>query len=126
MVSSIAASAPQGRFREPRPKRYRLSEREASEFDFEIEVDQALQLDREHFAIPSGVERQLVVCDDISAPFGFGEMGQTKCWNSFQPKQLGGGEASMPGNDLASSHKDRIVEAEACDRSCDLFDLALL
>ena len=44
-----------------------LCEAEACQLDLEVEIDQALQLDRENFLIPAGVERELVVGKDVGS-----------------------------------------------------------
>jgi hypothetical protein len=47
-----------------------LGQREARELDIEVEVDQALELDREHFPVPTGIEGELVVGDHVGSPLG--------------------------------------------------------
>ena len=42
-----------------------LGEAEAGQVDFELEVDQPLQLDRQDRLVPAGVERELVVAEDV-------------------------------------------------------------
>jgi hypothetical protein len=52
-----------------------LGQREAGDLDIEIEIDEGLEFDREHFPVPAGIQRKLVVGDDISPALGGIEMG---------------------------------------------------
>jgi hypothetical protein len=51
-----------------------LGQREAGEFHVEVHLHEAIQLDRQHFAIPAGILRELVVRDDIGPALGRREM----------------------------------------------------
>ena len=55
-----------------------LADREAGELDVVLRLDQALQLDREQFLVPAGVQRELVVGEDVGPLLGLGEMREAQ------------------------------------------------
>ena len=58
-----------------------FGQREARQRDLEVEIDERLQLDRQDLAVPTGVEGELVVREDVGAPFFRREMGQPERGN---------------------------------------------
>ena len=52
-----------------------LGERKAGDLDVKVDVDERLQLDREHLAVPAGVQRELVVGDNVGPALCRIEMG---------------------------------------------------
>ena len=67
------------------PGRFRLIDGEvdlgkakAGQLYVEIEVDESLQLDREHLAIPAGAQGEFVVRKNISSSLGLAKMRERK------------------------------------------------
>jgi len=52
-----------------------FGEREARELDIELEIDQGLELDREHVSVPPGVQGQLVVGEHVGSSLRLVQMG---------------------------------------------------
>jgi hypothetical protein len=103
-----------------------FSGREASEVNVEIDVDEALQLDRQQLPVPSGVEGELVVGQHIGAPLSRAQMSQAHRRDAVQAEQLCGLDPAVAGNDLAVlSDQNWIGEAEPPDAVGDLPDLLL-
>ena len=88
--------------------------REAGELDVELEIDQALQLDRQDLAVPAGLLGQPVVGKDVGPLLGLGEVRKPDGRNGGKPEQLGRLDPPVPGNDLAGVvDQHRVGEAEA-------------
>jgi hypothetical protein len=103
-----------------------LGEGEAGELDIELDIDQGLQLDREHVAIPAGVLGELVVRDDVGPALSRAEVGQTKGWNALDSEELCGFDPAVTGDDLiVVADQHRVREPEALDAAGDLLDLLL-
>src|SRR5260370_9032860 len=100
--------------------------REAGHLDIEIELDEALQLDRQQLTIPSSVEGKLVVGHHIGAPLSRAQMSQAHRRDAVQAEQLCRLDSAMAGNDLAVlSDQNWIVESELPDAVGNLPDLLL-
>jgi len=52
-----------------------LGQREAGNLDTEVEIDEGLEFNREHFAVPARIQSKLVIRDDIGPALGGIEMG---------------------------------------------------
>ena len=94
------------------------AERKAGQCDvIELEVEEPLQLARQHGAVPTGQFSQPIVRYDVSAPIGRREIGQADRGHLAQAEQLGGFKAAVAGDDLeVVGDEDRIDEAEPLDR----------
>jgi hypothetical protein len=73
-------------------------ERKAGELNIEFEIHQCLKLDCQDLAIPTGIQRQLVVRENIGAAVCIAEMRQPNGRNFAMPEQPGRLETAMPGN----------------------------
>jgi hypothetical protein len=103
-----------------------LGEREAGDLDVEFQINKSLQLDGKQLAVPTGIEGQLVVGDDVGSALRRIEVGQAQRRNALHSQQLGGFHSAMPGDDLAViADQHRIGEAEPLDAVGDLPDLLL-
>ena len=77
-----------------------LREREAGELHVEFQVAQRPQLGRENCAVPSGIERELVVGEDVGAALRGVEVRQPQRRDAAEP-QLRRLQAPMTRDDLA-------------------------
>src|SRR6266852_5488277 len=103
-----------------------LGEREAGDLHTEFEIDKGLQFDREHLAVPAGVQGELVVGDDIGPTLSCIEVGQAKRRNALYPEKLSSFDAAVPGDDLVIiTDQDRVGETELLDAVGDLPDRLL-
>jgi hypothetical protein len=110
----------------PHRARDRSQRARAGDLGTEIEVDESLQLDREHLAIPPGIESQLVVGQHIGSALGGIEVGQAHGRHVLPANKLGGLHPAVSGNDLiVIADQNRIGEAEPRDAVGDLADLLL-
>src|SRR5690606_5472911 len=101
-----------------------LSQTEPGEFDVELKIDQRLQLDGEDLLVPAGIQRELVVRENIGPPLCFGEMRQGQRGHALHAEKLGRLDSSVACDDLAITRDEHgIGEAEALDRGCDLLEL---
>jgi hypothetical protein len=99
---------------------------EARQINLEIEVDQRLQFLRQDLTVPAAILGELVVGEEVSAPFRRSEVGEAKGRDLFHAEELGGLDPAVPGNDLAVvTDEDRIIESEPLDALGDLLDLLL-
>lgn len=75
-----------------------------------------MQLDRQQFPIPAGIECELVVGQHIGAAPGGREMRELYDRYLLHPDQPGGFKPAMPGNDLiVIGDQDRIGETKLAD-----------
>ena len=103
-----------------------FSKAEPGQLDIELKVDEPLQLDRQNLPVPAGVERQLVVSDDVSAPLSVREMRQFDCRHGLPAQRAGGLHPAMAGNDLAVlGDQHRVGESKPADRRRYLLELLL-
>jgi hypothetical protein len=103
-----------------------FGEREAGDLHVEIEIDEGLQLNREYLAIPAGIQRKLVVGEDVSPALRRIQVGQANRRDGLQADELGCLHPAMSGDDLVIiTDQDRIGEAELPDAVGDLPDLLL-
>jgi hypothetical protein len=103
-----------------------LGRREAGEFDVEIDVDEALQLDRQQLPVPACTGSKLIVSQQVSAPLSRVQMSQAHRRDVLQAEQLCGLDPAVAGNDPAVlTDQNRIGEAEMSDTVGDLTDLLL-
>jgi hypothetical protein len=103
-----------------------LGQGEAGDLDVEFQIDQRLQLDCQHLAVPAGIEGQLVVGQHIGPALGRIEVGQAQRRNTLHAQQLCGFHPAVAGDDLVIiADQDRIGEAEALNAVGDLPDLIL-
>ena len=99
---------------------------EPGQLDLDVEVDQALQLDRQKLLVPAGLLGELVVGQDVGALIGLAQMRQPAGGHRVDAEELGGFHAAMAGDDLlVIVDQDRIAEAELLDALRDLPDLLL-
>jgi hypothetical protein len=61
---------------------------EADLADIELQVDEALQFDRQRFPVPARLFRQPVVSDDVGALFHFAQVRQLQEGTSSKPSSL--------------------------------------
>lgn len=73
-----------------------LGETEPCEFDVELEIDQALQFDREQFRVPVGILRNLVG-QNIGPALCLPHMGQSECGHLEHAKTLRRMSSSVAG-----------------------------
>ena len=79
---------------------------------------------RSSVVVPAGVQRELVVRDDVRALLRFGEVVQNNDGHLLELQLPGGKEPAVPGDDAAFGiHQDRVVETELGDAGGDLRDL---
>src|SRR5207248_165498 len=94
--------------------------------DVEIDVDEALQLDRQQLTFPAGVEGELIVGQYIGAPLSRVQMSQAHRRDTVQAEQLCRLDPAMAGDDrTVLSDQNRVVESELPDALGDLPDLFL-
>jgi hypothetical protein len=103
-----------------------LRQGEAGALDVEFHIDERLQFDREHLAVPPGIQCQLVVRQHVGPSLCGIEMGQAHRGDALESQELGCLHSSVPGDDpvlVADQH--RVGEAEPSDALGDLPDLLL-
>src|ERR1700722_1504188 len=99
---------------------------EARQLDFEVKIDQGLQLDRQDVTVPAGFLGQAVAGKDVRAFLGLRQVGQPHGRHGLQAQQLGGSYPPVSGDDLAVAvDEHRIDEAETLNALADLADLLL-
>ena len=89
-------------------------------------VHQLAQIQRQHLVVPSGVQRQFVVGDDVGAFLRVAQVPQAQAWH-VGPSQLPRGQhAPVAGDDAALAiDQHRIGKAELLDAGRDLSHLSI-
>src|SRR5205085_2754817 len=101
-----------------------LCEAEASDRYVELEINQGLEFNGKNLSIPSRIECQLVVGQDVSAPLRVRQMRKSDRRHRFPAEELCSFNAAMACNDFATvGDKNGIGEAKTADARGDLFDL---
>ena len=101
-----------------------LAHLEAGELDLEIEVDQPLQLDRQHLLVPPGLLGEAVVGQGVGTDFCGAQVLDAENGNRGQPELLCGFDTAVAGNDLpVGVRQDRVHKPKPLDRAGDLLDL---
>jgi len=67
---------------------------ESQQVQVELETLQVDQFQPQQLLVPSGIQRQLVVGDDVGALLGFGQVAEFDAGNRFEAEQPG--SASLP------------------------------
>lgn len=97
---------------------------EAGQIDFEMQIDQLLQLDLEDLVGPTGLLRKLIVCKNIGAPFCSAKMLNPKRWHMLHAKQFCSLDATVAGQNLVVAvDQNRVRKSELVNRAGDLFNL---
>ena len=104
-----------------------LAERKPGQFDVvKLQFEQPLQFARQQIAVPPRQFSQPIISDDVGAPLGRGEIGQTNRRNLLQAEHLCGFDPAVTGDDLeVVGDEDGIDEAKPLDRPRNLFQLLL-
>ena len=105
-----------------------LGDGEAGDAEVEVELglEQPGELDGEHLLVPAGVQRKLVVGEDIGALLGGGHGRDQPAGHRREAEQPRRGHPAVAGQDgvrLVDQH--RVGEAEGADAVGDLADLLL-
>src|SRR6266568_7196896 len=99
---------------------------EPGQFDFDIEIDQTLQLNRQNLLVPPGLLGELVVGQDVGALIRLAQMREPVGRHRGDAEELGGFHATVTSDDLlVIIDQNRIAEAELRDAVGDLADLLL-
>jgi hypothetical protein len=101
---------------------------EAGDLNVELEVEarQVLELDRQDFPIPPGIEGELVVGDDVSPFLRLAEMLDPNGRHHLQAQSARRFDAAVAGDDhVRLIDEDRVGEAEFANRGRDLMNLLL-
>src|SRR5580704_469500 len=89
-------------------------------------LNKTILLDCEYLAVPAGVERELVVGDNVGTSLDLRKVREAQHGGLRETKQLRRGNTTMTRNNLAVVRRQhRIHEAEALDRRSNLLDLCL-
>ena len=97
---------------------------EAGQLHVEALLHEVLELQRQHFVVPAGVEGDAVVGDDVGAFFGLGPAGGHHDRDLGHAQALCGQRAAVAGNDAALLiDQDGRGPAPLLDRGDDLVDL---
>lgn len=84
------------------------------------------QFQRQHFLVPTGIQRQPVVCDHQRALLRDGEVRQFNHRHLIQPQLARSGQTPVPGDDaVVAIDQDRVRPAVLDDAGRDLGNLAL-
>ena len=97
---------------------------EADESEIEVLVLQRRKFSAKQLVVPAGVQRELIVRDDVRALLRLGQVIQNDHRHFFELQLARGKKPPVPGDDAGLGvHQDRIVEAELRDARGDLRDL---
>jgi hypothetical protein len=99
---------------------------EASEGEVEAEALQVTQLKSQQVVVPAGVQRQLVIGDDVGALLRLAQPGKLDDRHRGHPELPCCKQPAVPGDDAVRAiDEDRIGPAELADRSRDLRHLRI-
>ena len=99
---------------------------EAGQRQVEAEAFEIAELQRQQFGIPAGVERQLVVGDDVGALLRFREPGELDDGHFGEPELACREQPAVAGDDaVVAIDQDRVGPAELADRGGDLGHLRI-
>jgi hypothetical protein len=99
-------------------------ESDHGEIEVEVDLGEALQLDREEVFVPACILGESVVGDDVGPDLGLGKVFELEGGNRLEAELLRGADAAVAGDDGAVPiDQDRVREAEGLDRPGDLADL---
>ncbi len=99
-------------------------ETEPRDLHVEIKIDERLQFDREDFLVPSGIQRELVVSDDICPSFFCAEMCKRDRGHGLHAEQLRGFNTTVARDDFTIFRdQDGVREPEPFNTRGNLFDL---
>jgi hypothetical protein len=97
---------------------------EAGELDVELDVDEALQLDRQQIPVPAGIERELIVGQYVGTSLRRIEVGEAHGGDAFQAQQPGGLDPAVTRDDLAiPSDQHRVGKTKPANTLGNLPDL---
>ena len=103
-----------------------LQEREQDEAQQPLAI-QRMQFGCEQFLIPAGVQRELVIGDDVGAPLRRRQVTENDRRNGVEPELAGRQQPAVPGNDsTVAINQDWSGPSELHDRGCDLRHLVVI
>ena len=96
----------------------------AQQVQVEVSRLQIGQLQAQHGVVPAGVQRDLVVCDDVGPPLGRRQARQAQAWHVGHAQALRGHDAPVTGHDAALLvNQHRVGETELAHAGRDLRQL---
>ena len=97
---------------------------EAGQPEVDAQALQLAQLERQQLLVPAGIQRQLVVGDDVGSPLRLGPAGRDHHRDLGEPQPLGRQHAPVAGDDRSGLvDQDRHRPSPLPDRGRDLGDL---
>ena len=94
---------------------------EAGEGEIEAEILQRLELSLEEFEVPAGIERQLVVGDDVGLLLGLAQAGEFDHRHLRQAELPGCEQPAVSGDDaIVAVDEDRVGETEGANGGSNL------
>ncbi len=103
-----------------------LGHGKAGQLDLDMNVEKALELNSQKLLVPAGIQRELIVSEDVSSPLRRVQMGEAQGRNRLHFEKLRRLNTAVTGDDFALIGDEHgVIETESLDRRSDLFDLRL-
>ena len=101
-----------------------FGERKAGEIEIEVEINQFAEIERQKLEVPPGIQRELVVGQQIGLALGLTEIRNAQRRHFRKPQKFGCRDPAMTSQNRSGLiDQDRVGEPEPFDRVGDLPDL---